>query len=85
MLFKDSDFPEKSSLVDEAARYKAMPLFAKIVYPYYYFWLLPEAAKARTPAERAMVPYSRRAKSFWTMLSIVVAVPLTLLITWLMS
>ena len=62
-----------------------MPFYAKLIYPYYYFWLLPETAKARTQVERAMLPHSRRAKQFWLMLSVVTVVPLTLLITWMIS
>lgn len=59
MFFKDSDIPEKRSQVEEAARFKAMPFYAKLIYPYYYFWMLPKAAKATTSADLAMLPQSR--------------------------
>lgn len=61
-----------------------MGAFARVVYPYYFWWLRAEFEKAKTPQERAVIHATPRAHQFWFMCGLVCAVPVVLVAMFLL-
>lgn len=63
---------------------KDMGPFARTVYPLYFWWMRHEFNKAKTPQQRAVIHATPRAHRFWFMCGLVCAVPVVMVITFLL-
>ena len=61
-----------------------MESLAMVVWPWYYWWMRDEIAKAKTPKDIALINATRRAHQFWFSCGIVLGAPVVLAIAFLM-
>ncbi|OLP54872.1 hypothetical protein BJF92_13780 [Rhizobium rhizosphaerae] len=61
-----------------------MGSLARVVWPWYYWWMRYEIAKAKTPKDIAVVNAVHRAHQFWCTCGLVLGAPVVLVIAFLM-
>lgn len=64
---------------------RAMGSLARIVWPWYFWWMKPEFDKAKTPKDIAVINATPRAQQLWTVCGIVLSAPVVLIIAYLMT